>query len=41
MALAYDRTRIGLGRHFSRSDLHPYEQVEWHRRDARITGFGR
>ncbi len=39
MALAYDRTRIGLGRHFSRSDLHPYEQVEWHRRDARITGF--
>ncbi|WP_420638432.1 vitamin B12-dependent ribonucleotide reductase [Candidatus Poriferisocius sp.] len=38
MALASDRTRIGLSRHFSRPDVHPYEQVEWLRRDARITG---
>ena len=38
MALASDRTRIGLCRHFSRADVHPYDEVEWHRRDARITG---
>ena len=37
MALASDRTRIGLSRHFSRADIHPYDEVEWHRRDARIT----
>ena len=37
MALASDRTRIGLGRHFSRANVHPYDEVEWHRRDARIT----
>ena len=37
MALASDCTRIGLSRHFSRADAHPYDQVEWHRRDARIT----
>jgi ribonucleoside-diphosphate reductase alpha chain len=38
MALASDRTRIGLCRHFSRADVHPYDEVGWHRRDARITG---
>ena len=37
MALASDRTRIGLCRYFSRADVHPYDEVEWHRRDARIT----
>ena len=37
MALASDRTRIGLSRHFSRADFHPYEEVDWRRRDARIT----
>ena len=37
MALASDRTRIGLCRHFSRADVHPYDEVEWHLRDARIT----
>lgn len=37
MALASDRTRIGLRRHFSRAEVHPYDEVEWHRRDARIT----
>ena len=40
MALASDRTRIGLRRHFSRADVHPYDEVEWHRRDARITSAG-
>ena len=38
MALASDRTRIGLSRYHSRADVHPYDEVEWHRRDARITG---
>ena len=37
MALASDRIRIGLGRHHSRADIHPYDEVAWHRRDARIT----
>ena len=40
MALASDRTRIGLGRYFSRADTHPYDEVAWHRRDARITSAG-
>ncbi len=39
MALASDRTRIGLYRHFSRAGTHPYDEVAWHRRDARITGM--
>ena len=37
MALASDRTRIGLSRYHSRANVHPYDEVEWHRRDARIT----
>ena len=28
---------IGLVRHFTREGVDPYEEVEWHRRDARIT----
>ncbi len=38
MALASDRTRIGLSRYHSRADVHPYDEVDWHHRDARITG---
>ena len=38
MALASDQTRTGLGRYFSRAGTHPYDEVVWHRRDARITG---
>ncbi|WP_419926710.1 vitamin B12-dependent ribonucleotide reductase [Candidatus Poriferisocius sp.] len=38
MALASDRTRIGLSRYYSRADSHPYDDVVWRRRDARITG---
>ena len=38
MALASDQTRTGLGRYFSRVGTHPYDEVVWHRRDARITG---
>ncbi|MCY3576175.1 MAG: vitamin B12-dependent ribonucleotide reductase [bacterium] len=37
MALASDRTRIGLSRYFSRADVHPYDEVAWQHRDARIT----
>ncbi|WP_419917730.1 vitamin B12-dependent ribonucleotide reductase [Candidatus Poriferisocius sp.] len=40
MALVSDRIGIGLGRHFSRAGTHPYDEVVWHRRDARITGAG-
>lgn len=38
MALASDRTRIGLCRYFSSAGTHPYDEVAWDRRDARITG---
>ncbi|HEY2332120.1 MAG TPA: vitamin B12-dependent ribonucleotide reductase, partial [Acidimicrobiales bacterium] len=30
---------IGLRRHFTREGVHPYDMVEWERRDARITNF--
>ena len=39
MALAPDRTGIGIRRHFTTEDVHPYDQVEWDRRDARIVNF--
>jgi ribonucleoside-diphosphate reductase alpha chain len=39
MALAPEQTRIGIRRHFTTPDVHPYDTVEWERRDARITNF--
>ena len=39
MALAPEQTGIGLRRHFTTEGTHPYDQVEWERRDARITNF--
>ncbi|HKH05535.1 MAG TPA: vitamin B12-dependent ribonucleotide reductase [Acidimicrobiales bacterium] len=39
MALAPEQAGIGLRRHFTIEGVHPYEQVEWHKRDARITNF--
>jgi len=39
MALAPEQTGIGIRRHFTRAGTHPYDQVEWERRDARITNF--
>ena len=39
MAIAPQRTGIGLRRHFTTSDVHPYDEVVWERRDARITNY--
>jgi ribonucleoside-diphosphate reductase alpha chain len=39
MAIAPQRTGIGIRRHFTDPDVHPYETVTWERRDARITNF--
>ncbi len=39
MALALDHTRLGLNRYYSRVGTHPYDELEWAMRDARIVGF--
>jgi ribonucleoside-diphosphate reductase alpha chain len=39
MAVAPERSGIGIRRHFTTADRHPYDQVAWDRRDARIVNF--
>src|SRR6202165_4291900 len=39
MAIASRGVGIGIRRHFTVSGQHPYDTVEWERRDARITNF--
>ncbi len=39
MAIAPQRVGIGIRRHFTSADTHPYDQVVWERRDARITNY--
>ena len=39
MSLAPDRLAIGITRHFTAPGVHPYDEVEWERRDARITNW--
>jgi ribonucleoside-diphosphate reductase alpha chain len=39
MAIAPERTQIGLRRFFTEEGTHPYDQVVWERRDARITNW--
>ena len=39
MAIAPQRTAIGIRRHFTTDRVHPYDEVEWERRDARITDY--
>jgi len=39
MAMAPEHTGIGIRRHFTTEGTHPYDEVEWERRDARITNF--
>ncbi len=39
MALAPERIGIGIDRHFTSPDTHPYDMVTWERRDARITNY--
>jgi ribonucleoside-diphosphate reductase alpha chain len=37
MAIAPQRSAIGIRRHFTTEGVHPYDEVRWERRDARIT----
>jgi ribonucleoside-diphosphate reductase alpha chain len=39
MSIAPDRLAIGLRRHFTTPGRHPYDEVVWERRDARITNW--
>ncbi len=39
MALAPEQTGIGIRRHFTRPDVHPYDELAWEERDARITNW--
>ena len=39
MAIAPQRTGIGIRRHFTTDGVHPYDEVVWERRDARITNY--
>ena len=39
MAIAPQRAAIGIRRHFTTEGVHPYDEVRWERRDARITNF--
>ena len=39
MALAPEQAGIGIRRHYTNADTHPFDQVEWERRDARISNW--
>ena len=39
MALAPETAGIGIRRHFTTAGVHPYDEVQWERRDARITNY--
>jgi len=39
MAIAAERTEIGIRRHFTTEGVHPYDEVVWEQRDARISNF--
>jgi ribonucleoside-diphosphate reductase alpha chain len=39
MALAPEQAGIGIRRHFTTDGVHPYDELTWERRDARITNW--
>ena len=39
MAVAGERIDIGIRRHFTDGARHPYDAVEWERRDSRISDY--
>ena len=39
MSLAPEQTGIGIRRHFTTPGVDPYDEVDWERRDARITDY--
>ncbi|HUR49909.1 MAG TPA: vitamin B12-dependent ribonucleotide reductase [Acidimicrobiales bacterium] len=39
MAIAPERLGIGIRRHFTTPGVHPYDEIAWEERDARITNY--
>jgi ribonucleoside-diphosphate reductase alpha chain len=39
MAMAPEQVGIGIRRHFTQAGTHPYDTVQWERRDARIPNY--
>ncbi len=39
MAIAPQRTAIGIRRYFTTEGVHPYDEIAWERRDSRITDY--
>ncbi|MBW3536749.1 MAG: vitamin B12-dependent ribonucleotide reductase [Actinobacteria bacterium] len=39
MAIAPERLGIGIRRHFTTPGVHPYDEITWEERDARITNY--
>lgn len=39
MAIAPQRTSLGIRRHFTTEGVDPYDEIAWERRDARITNY--
>src|ERR1700694_3446103 len=39
MAMAPEQAGIGIRRQFTTADVDPYDEIEWERRDARITNY--
>src|SRR4051794_25624704 len=39
MSIAPERMGIGIRRHFTTEGVHPYDEVTWERRDARISNY--
>jgi ribonucleoside-diphosphate reductase alpha chain len=39
MSIAPERLSIGIQRHFTQPDVHPYDMISWEKRDARISNW--
>ena len=39
MAMAPEQAGIGIRRHFTTDGVHPYDELDWEERDARITNY--
>jgi len=39
MAMAPEQLGLGIRRHFTTEGVHPYDEITWERRDARITNY--
>ena len=39
MSIAPERLSIGINRHFTQPEVHPYDMIKWEKRDARISNW--